>query len=681
MRKFSFRRSRRLHQAPCWVLPLTMAVYCEILLHFWTMEQFQFHRLAAVTLFSLGLGGVLAFLCSLFPAKAGKWAGGIMSTILVIICWAELMMHDQYRVFMPPETIQAGAAGVVSDYMNLVLNQILTHLPHLLVMIAPMAAFCLLVGPRESDWGARGILAACGALLYVAAVSLVNLAGTDAARFTDAYNFDSAVRCFGLHTAFVLDAIQSSGAGSSDLEFEIPETQPTTEAPTTEPEPTPSTDPEDTQETTEATEPPVVYTEHTLGLDFAALAEAERDSDIAALHSYVASQSASMTNEYTGLFEGKNLIFITAEAFCGAFISEELTPTLYRLATEGIQFTDYYQPTWGASTTGGEYSNLVGLVPKGGSCMKEAYQQDFFLTIGNQLQKLGYSSAAFHNNSYTYYDRNKTHTCLGYDYFMGYGNGMEKGVVKNWPESDLEMMEYTVDLYIDEQPFSVYYMTVSGHCEYNDDNDMAVKNWSLVKDLDYSATVRYYIATQMELEAAMTSLLAQLEEAGILDDTVIVLAADHYPYGLDSSGNTYLKELMGVSQINDFTRDQNTLIIWSGCIEDMDIVVDTPVMSLDILPTLSNLFGVEYDSRLLVGRDVFSDAEPLVFWSISGSWKTDKGSYDASTKKFTPAEGVEVADGYVDYINALVSNKLKYSKAVAEHDYFNYVAEALEDLE
>ena len=175
--------------------------------------------------------------------------------------------------------------------------------------------------------------------------------------------------------------------------------------------------------------------------------------------------------------------------------------------------------------------------------------------------------------------------------------------------------------------------------------------------------------------------LKNLEEADLQDDTVIVIATDHYPYGLERSGtwnNTsdYLRELYGVEEYDHFRRDSNALIIWSGCLEDQDIVVEEPVYSLDILPTLSNLFGVEYDSRLLVGRDVFSDAEPIVLWP-DYSWKTDKGTYNAKTETFTPVEGIAVPDGYVEYISSQVANKITYSDSVLKTDYFNYLVKAL----
>jgi lipoteichoic acid synthase len=130
---------------------------------------------------------------------------------------------------------------------------------------------------------------------------------------------------------------------------------------------------------------------------------------------------------------------------------------------------------------------------------------------------------------------------------------------------------------------------------------------------------------------------------------------------------------------DSFIRDRSALIIWSGCLEDMDLQVDAPVMSLDILPTLSNLFGVKYDSRLMCGRDVLSNQLPLVFW-LDGSWKTDKGSYNGNTGVFTPAEGVEVSEEYLKQIRAIINNKCNLSKAVSFQNYFNYINAELEKM-
>ena len=112
----------------------------------------------------------------------------------------------------------------------------------------------------------------------------------------------------------------------------------------------------------------------------------------------------------------------------------------------------------------------------------------------------------------------------------------------------------------------------------------------------------------------------------------------------------------------------------------MGLQVDTPVYSLDILPTISNLFGVEYDSRLLIGRDVFSDAQPLVLWP-NYSWKTEMGTYNFRTKEFIPAEGVTVEEGYIEYISSIVQNKITYSRSVMDSDYFKYLSRQLRELE
>ena len=244
-------------------------------------------------------------------------------------------------------------------------------------------------------------------------------------------------------------------------------------------------------------------------------------------------------------------------------------------------------------------------------------------------------------------------------------------------------MEYTLSDYIDKEPFSVYYMSVSGHGFYaNFNNSMSMKNRSYVEELDFSTTVKAYIAANLELEHALTYLVGELEKAGIADDTVIVICPDHYPYALEkgeSWGNDmdYLGELYGYPVTNYMERDHNACIIWSGCLEDenkdMQTEISEPSYSLDILPTLCNLFGLDYDSRLLVGRDVLSDEEALVIWP-DYSWKTALGYYNYTTRKFIPAsEDITVDEDYINAVNAVVKNKISYSKAVITYDYFGVV--------
>lgn len=656
---------------PAWLFAVVNVLYCESLLHFWTMEAFSPGRFAAVAAFALGFGGILGQIFSFLGQKNwGKWVCTGIMAVLTVFYIVEYFVNDAYMSFMQLGTLLGGAKGVATDFADVVVSLVLRDFWRIVVFFLPVLGYALFAAPCQTSWRLRWFALVATLAAYLAGFGIVEAVGTDAARLSSAYNLDSAIRCFGLNIGMTLDLTRDGEAEEAQGEFVAVETPSPAVTPTEEPE----------QAEAEA----VVYEPNVMDFDFAQLAQTEQNSRIAAIHKYVNTVSPTMKNEYTGMFKGKNLIIITAEAFSKEVIDPELTPTLYRLANEGICFEDYYQPMWGGSTSSGEFSVLSGLVSASGTnSIKEGRQQDLFLSIGKQLQKENYFSAAYHNHLYTFYDRDKTHTYYGYDTFMGLHNGMEEGVQEIWPESDLEMMDFTVPLYIDKQPFSIYYMTVSGHCRYNYlGNKMSKKNYDVVKDLDCSETVKCYLACQLELEYAMESLVRQLEEAGIADDTLIVLSTDHYPYGLENSatwGNNkdYIAELYGYDPKNHIERDHSALIMWSGCLEDKDIVIDTPVYSLDILPTISNLFGVEYDSRLLVGRDVFSDAEPIVLW-YDYTWKTDKGSYNSETRKFTPAPGVEVDDAYVSRIKDIVYNKIYYSREVQNTDYFNYLAKAME---
>ncbi|MDO5544433.1 MAG: LTA synthase family protein [Eubacteriales bacterium] len=654
---------------PVWLFAVVTVLYCESLLHLWTMESFSAGRFAAVLAFALGFGGILGLILSFLGGrKWSKWISAGLMTLLTIVYIVEYFVNDAYMCYMPLATLLSGAQGVATDFGGIVVRLIAQNLWRILVFLLPPALYALLAAPVETRWRTRGFLLAGVAAAYCLSFGIVQGVGTDAERMNDAYNFDSAVRCFGLNVGTVLEQTHSAMPETAEVEFipvEIPQTQPAPEA-------------------SETLEEPVVYEPNIMDFDFEALAQSEGNSGVASVYRYVSTVQPTMKNEYTGLFAGKNLILITAEAFTSEVIDEERTPTLYRMAAQGIQFRDYYQPAWGASTTSGEFSNLIGIVPTtAGMCMKEAIQQDLFLTMGHQLQAQNYYSAAYHNHNKDFYDRDKTHTELGYDRFLALYGGLE-GVQAVFPESDLEMIDATVPQYIDQQPFSIYYMTVSGHCMYSQkENAMARKNYDVVADMDCCEAVKCYYASQQELEYAMQSLVEQLEEAGIADDTVIVIATDHYPYGLERSGtwrNTsdYLAELYGVDSYDKFVRDHSTLIIWSGCLEGKNIVVDEPVYSLDILPTLSNLFGLDYDSRLLVGRDVFSGESPLVLWP-DFSWKTDKGTYDAQNGTFTPAEGQTVDEEYITIVKNIVRNKIDYSRQVQNLDYFNYLSKARQE--
>lgn len=425
-------------------------------------------------------------------------------------------------------------------------------------------------------------------------------------------------------------------------------------------------------------EPVIDRSPNMLDIDFVSLAENEPDEFVAGIHNYMSTLVPTNKNEYTGMFEGFNLIFMTAEGFSSIAVDEELTPTLYRLTHEGFVFTNFYNPRTGGSTSDGEFVCSTSLYPMlgGATNFKTVGQNSMPFSLGNLFNaKYGITSRAYHDNDYTYYDRDITYPGMGY-YYQGIGNGLE--TEKHWPRSDLQMFEASMPEYVDDELFHVYYMTVSGHLNYNFTGNWCSKNnKEAVENLDLSEPCQAYLACQMELDKGLEYMINMLEEKGIADRTVICFTGDHWPYGLE---NEEFSELLGHEVEETFELYKSNLILWSGAIEE-PIVIDKACCSMDILPTLLNLFGFDYDSRLLMGQDIFSDEEGFApMWDRS--IVTDTLMYDrkADTVVYLTEDGEPPADLPEDYLENLkkrLNLKRKYSERIMTYDYYKYIQEYL----
>lgn len=455
---------------------------------------------------------------------------------------------------------------------------------------------------------------------------------------------------------------------------------------------------------TEQPDPPKEYGYNVLEIDFDKLIANESNKTVKQLHEYFKNVEPTKQNEYTGMFEGKNLIFMTLEGFSSNVISPELTPTLYKMATEGFVFNNYYCSVWAGSTLTGEYANLSGNMYMTTGCLKGEHATNYQpLALGNQFKSLGYKTMYFHGHTYSYYGRDKWVPSFGYEYY-GIGNGLENftdsdgnTIKKAWPRSDQEVAKVTISQYIGDEPFHIYYMSISGHANYNflGGNKQCSKHKAEVLDLPYQYTAsKAYVACQLEVELMVKELIEQLDAAGILDDTVFVMAPDHFPYGIndDTQKEGYSKEdalvdLYGLP-VDDIYHNlelyRNSLIIWSSSMEE-PVTVDTPCSAIDILPTVSNLFGLPYDSRLMTGVDVLSGTDPLVIIKCYNDgnakcWVNKYGSY-VPKYGFTPAEGYTVdenaLESYVSSMNKQLKQKLSYAASIVDYNYYSYLKEYL----
>ena len=418
---------------------------------------------------------------------------------------------------------------------------------------------------------------------------------------------------------------------------------------------------------------PEVITYNNLDIDFNYLISNESNSTLKSIHEYFSQEEGTKKNKYTNYYQGKNLILIVAESFNSIAVDKNLTPTLYKLVNNGFTFDNFYSPVI-LSTIGGEYQVLTGLYPNISllSSIWRKKENNYLFGIANRFKDLGYNTYAYHNNQYNFQNRDNYLKSLGFTNYQGCYNGLETKInCRIWPQSDQELIEATFDDYKSStKPFMTYYVTVSGHMGYNWGNAMSKKHYDKVKDLPYSEDIKAYLATQIELDLALETLINKLTENNIIDDTVIALVGDHYPYAISLD---HINEVSNYERDEIFEINRSNFILWNN--KEKNVKIEKVGSQIDVLPTLYNLFGVSYDSRLIIGKDILSDTSGLAIFA-NQSWISDYGRYNASKNEFIKTTDDNIPENYVNTMNQIVSNKIKMSKLLLEYNYYNKVLES-----
>lgn len=571
---------------------------------------------------------LLAAISGLFSRRVER---NILTTLIItlaVVYASQIVYYDIFRTFYTTYSMFNG--GQVAEFQGIIWQTILEKwLPLLLIALACTAA---VIAVRRKRFLLHGlnrkaicltvpVLLLCLGLMQVLVFTGERGIGSAYSYYTQVNEIKGSVKSFGLLTADVLDAGRLAARK----------------------------------------------------IDQTIRNDADEEA-IAELDAWFAERQPQRTNEKTGIFKGKNLILITAESFTDFAVSETYTPTLYRLQNEGFRFENYYNPVWGVSTSDGEYLNLVGLIPESGVwSMTESAKNALPFTLAHQFAKLGYQAKAYHDHSIKFYHRTKTHPNLGYD-FDGQGGSYE--FTHTWPESDLEMVDQTTADFLTPdaegniQPFHVYYLTVSGHMEYNFwDQQMSIKHQEDVADMPVSETCKAYMAANMEFDQAVELLLQRLDEAGALQDTVIAIAGDHYPYALKDEQIAELKRYVTGRELdNAYEKFRSSLIIWTPGMQAE--TVEKVGSNLDILPTLINLFGLDQTSgKYLMGQDLFdTNREGLAVFEDQ-TWITDRGRREILASEEDPK-----TQDYVRQTDETVMQMFRYSKMILDEDYYRHLA-------
>ena len=632
------------------IISLINILYLELIYHLFVFKTFEFKSILFITLFSLLTSLFIDLITSFFNKKLNKWLFIGINAFIYVLFLAQYINFKFYGNIISVYSVFHG--GQVFGFFGAIWAVIKENIFRCLLLFIPVSLLFIFHKKIKSESFNPKILwkkALVLLITFIITVLSLNL-DTEKSIYTAKnlyYNHhypNQMAQTFGILTTMRLD-LERTISGFEEKTIEVAETP----------------DKEVNKN------PKIEY--NVADIDYDSLIKNETNEEIKNIHNYVKSSTPSEKNIYTGMFKGKNLIAIVAEAFSPIAVNKDLTPTLYKLVNSGFVFNNFYTPIYYVSTSDGEYVTLNSLLPKESVWSFSKSSKNYLpYAYGNLFKEMGYTTYAFHDGTYKYYNRHLSHPNMGYTY-KACGNGLEKSMkCKIWPQSDLEMINATYDYYKDSEHFMTYYMTISGHLQYNFyGNNMSYRNRDLVKDLDKSTAIKAYIAAQKELDKALEELLNKLEADGKLDDTVIVLSADHYPYGLTTD---QISEIMNIED-SKFDVHKNNLVIWSSTMKK-PIEINKYGESLDILPTVLNLFGIDFDSRLLMGRDLLSNSDGLVIFN-DRSWITDKGKYNASTKVFTPFNNKQVDEDYIESINTKVYNKFVISKNILETNYYKYV--------
>ena len=365
------------------------------------------------------------------------------------------------------------------------------------------------------------------------------------------------------------------------------------------------------------------------------------------LNNYFINRNITPKNEYTGIFEGKNLIVILMESTNEIFINEKEYPTLYKLYTEGFSFRNNYSPRNNCSTGNNEMTSMTSLFTINNTCTANTYKKNVYPeAIFNIFNNKGYTTSSYHDYAEYYYARRTIHPNMG---SMAYRNVTElkipwSSVYEEWP-SDTELVEKATPYFINEEHFMAYLTTVTPHQPYTVSSEMGNKHLEEFSGYDYSINTKRYMSKLKELDAALKLLLEKLEAAGKLDDTVIAIFADHYPYGLTTK---QINQVLPYDVTVNNEVDRTPMVIYNSATPGKAITKYTSI--IDLLPTLLNMFNMDYDPRLYLGY-----------------FSATKGNFIPKDSENTYTSEELLA------INSEINTRQKMSALAIKNDYFNYL--------
>lgn len=419
------------------------------------------------------------------------------------------------------------------------------------------------------------------------------------------------------------------------------------------------------------------------------------------------------TNKYTNLFKGKNVLVIHGESIQGftmnvAMNGRELTPNINKLAKEGIYFSNFYSQESVGNSSDSEFTLLTSLMPSSSGTVFMNYFNREYVTTPKLLKEKGYYSFSMHGNSGSSWNRNVMHPKLGFDDFYYYTKDYDIDEKIGLGLSDKSFFRQSIDIIsnFDEskKPYYGTLIMLTNHTPFNDigeysdyvvdiipdkENDSLDTENEELDNIEENEIIPFLGGTKLGnyfrsvhyADEAIGELMQELDQRGMLDNTIVVIYGDHDAklkqseykrfYESEYIDDVLIDSSKKFTEINDYTYEINRkvpLIIWSKDIINTDYNKEvTEVMGMiDVMPTLGNMLGIHNDYAL--GHDIFSIDENVVVFP-SGNWITDKIYYNTSKNDFYPLlMDTPIGKDYIDYYNKYAEDIIKVSNGIIVYD-------------
>ena len=400
------------------------------------------------------------------------------------------------------------------------------------------------------------------------------------------------------------------------------------------------------------------------------------------------------SNEYTNIFEGKNLIVIHAESIQNAaivqeFNGEQVTPNLNRIKDEGIYFSNFYSQASSGTSSDSEFTFASSLFPVTNGSVAVSYWNREYETLQKLLKEKGYNTLSFHANNGDFWNRNNLHKSLGYNTFYSKSSyKVEDENIIGLGLSDKEFFKQTVPMikkeYEENGKFMATLIMLSNHTPFDaldkyGEFDTSIKEDGKVYPYMEDTKLGNYFKSAHYADSAIGELMTELDEAGLLENTVVVFYGDHDAklpkkdyerlYNYDKETDDVIdKDSVDFKPVDYYDYEINRsvpFIIWTKD-KQFNKKVETAMGMVDVMPTLSNMFGLKPTYAL--GNDIMNLDNNLVAFP-NGNWLTNDIYYNSQKDEYKVINPNAIIDSdTISKNNEITSKKLQISNDIILYD-------------